>query len=95
MIGDPLGPGNQATSSNRLSSSPVLENFQHRSDCARESTLTQNRSEGAIASQVSLVVIGRKPTIGGSSDTDVNEPIVNPVGLSPCMPVTIVTPVGK
>ena len=58
-------------------------------------TFTQNRSEGAIASHVMLFVIGRNPTIGGSSDTDVNEPIVNPAGWSPFMPVTIVTPVGK
>src|SRR5688572_9562533 len=42
-----------------------------------------------------LFVIGRNPTIGGSSDTEVNEPIVNPAGRSPLMPVTIVTPVGK
>ena len=57
--------------------------------------MTQNLPAGAIASHVSLLTIGRKPTSGGSSDTDVNEPIVNPAGTSPAMPVTIVTPVGK
>ena len=50
---------------------------------------------GAIASHVSLLTIGRNPTSGGSSETDVNEPIVNPAGTSPAQPVTIVTPVGK
>ena len=39
--------------------------------------------------------IGRKPTSGGSSETDMNEPIVNPTGRSSTVPVTTVTPVGK
>src|SRR5688572_28342344 len=95
MIGEPVMPPCHAMSSNRSSSLPALANRQHRSDWARDRTFTQNRSEGAIASHVMLFVIGRKPTIGGSSDTDVNEPIVNPAGRSPFMPVTIVTPVGK
>lgn len=39
---------------------------------------------------------GKKPTIGGSSDTDVNDPMVKPCGRSPgAIPVTTVTPVGK
>jgi hypothetical protein len=50
---------------------------------------------GAIAAQVALFVCGRKPTIGGSSDTDVNEPMVKPTGAAPSIPVMIVTPVGK
>ena len=57
--------------------------------------MTQNRALGAIAVHVSLSTIGRKPTIGGSSDTDVNDPIVKPIGWSPSRPVTIVTPMGK
>src|SRR5918993_4340235 len=57
--------------------------------------LTQNRSEGAIASHVMLFVIGRKPTSGGLSATELKEPMVNPAGRSPLIPVTIVTPVGK
>ena len=44
---------------------------------------------------MALFVCGRKPTIGGSSDTEVNEPIVKPIGSSSCKPDTIVTPVGK
>src|SRR5690606_8108743 len=50
---------------------------------------------GAIAVHVSLVIIGRKPTSGGSSDTDVNDPTVKPVGVPSALPDTIVTPVGK
>ena len=73
----------------------VLANFQHRSDWARDSTFTQNRPDGSIAFHVSLSVIGRNPTIGGCSDTEVNDPIVKPAGRSPSIPVTIVTPVGK
>ena len=57
--------------------------------------MTQNRPAAAIACQVSLLTWGRKPTSGGSSDTDVDDPIVNPAGSSSASPVTIVTPVGK
>src|SRR4029453_18469486 len=95
MIGEPVGAACHSTPSNRSDSLPVLANFQHRSACARLSTLTQKVPLGAIAVHVSLVVIGRKPTIGGSSDTDVNDPIVNPAGRPSAMPETIVTPVGK
>ena len=95
MIGEPVGAGCHSTPSNRSFSLPVLAKRQHRSAWARLSTLTQKLPLGAIAVHVSLVVIGRKPTIGGSSETDVNDPIVNPPGRPSAMPVTIVTPVGK
>ena len=95
MIGEPVGPGVQATSSKRVVSWSLLANFQQRSACCFESTLTQNRPDGAIAAHVVLLVCGRKPTSGGSSETEVNDPIVNPTGASPSMPVTMVTPVGK
>ena len=52
-------------------------------------------SVDAIRSHRSDVVIGKKPTNGGSSDTDVNEPMVNPTGSSSTIAVTTVTPVGK
>src|SRR5690348_13271811 len=95
MIGEPVGPGRHSTSSKRSASLSDLANFQHRSACALDSTFTQNFLPPAIAFQVSLSIIGRNPTKGGSSDTDVNEPIVKPAGWSPSSPVTIVTPVGK
>ena len=57
--------------------------------------MTQNFPPAAIACHVSLAIWGRNPTSGGSSDTDVNDPIVNPAGTSPAQPVTMVTPVGK
>ena len=53
------------------------------------------RPDGAIAAHVLLLTIGRNPTSGGSRETEVNDPIVNPTGASPSMPVMIVTPVGK
>jgi hypothetical protein len=34
-------------------------------------------------------------TWGGSSDSDVNDPMAMPIGLPSCMDVTTVTPVGK
>ena len=58
--------------------------------------LTQNAPVGAISGQLLEESPGRKPTIAGSNDTEVNDPIVSPPG-SPCgvSPVTMVTPVGK
>ena len=49
-----------------------------------------------MAAHRSEFTCGRKPTIGGSSDTDVNVPMVNPTG-SPVavVAVTTVTQVGK
>src|SRR6056297_550733 len=49
-----------------------------------------------MESQVSEPTCGRNPTIGGSSDTEVNEPMVNPCGVPfESIPATTVTPVGK
>ena len=49
-----------------------------------------------MAGQRSESIIGRNPTSGGSSDTEVNEPMVNPTGVpSAVVAVTTVTPVGK
>jgi hypothetical protein len=58
------------------------------------STLTQNVPAEAIRSHVD-VVIGKNPTRGGSSDTEVNEPIVKPTGWPSTMAVTTVTPLGS
>ena len=41
------------------------------------------------------VFCGRKPTSGGSSETETNEPIVNPTGPSDPAAVITVTPVAK
>src|ERR1700741_1144512 len=48
-----------------------------------------------MRSHRSDVVIGKNPTSGGSSDTEVNEPTVNPTGWPSTIAVTTVTPVGK
>ena len=45
--------------------------------------------------QLSDALPGRKPTRGGSSETDVNDPMVRPTGRWPSCAVTTVTPVGK
>src|SRR5687768_11926777 len=95
MIGQPVGEWVHVTSSKRPSPTPLLAKRQQSAACSSRRTLTQNFPAGAIACHVSLLTIGRKPTSGGSSETDVNDPIVKPDGMSPAMPVTIVTPVGK
>ena len=74
---------------------PLLANFQQRSLCLSLSTFTQKLPDFSIACHVVESTWGRNPTRGGSSDTDVNDPILKPTGSSPCIPVTIVTPVGK
>src|SRR3954451_14031612 len=94
-IGEPFGDGSQATSSNRSSSTSRAKD-QQRSPWSAPSTFTQNRPVGAIFCQLIDSAVGRKPTAGGSSDTDVKDPIVMPKGCpSSARPVTIVTPVGK
>src|SRR3954454_13119685 len=95
MIGQPVGEWVQVTSSKRSSPTPLLANRQHSAAWSSRRTLTQNVRDGAIASQVSLLIIGRKPARGGSRETDVNEPMVKPAGTSSAQPVTMVTPVGK
>ncbi len=61
---------------------PDFANFQHRSLCSSLSTFTQKLPDVAIASQVVEPTCGRNPTIGGSSETDVNEPMVKPCGFT-------------
>src|SRR5690349_5730962 len=95
MIGEPFGDGSHLTLLNR-SSSTSRANDQHSSPWSAPRMLTQNRPVGAIFCQLIDSAVGRKPTFGGSSDTDVNEPIVMPNGWpSSASPVTTVTPVGK
>ena len=95
MAGEPVvGAGFQPTPSNG-SVMLLLEKFQHSAAWSAASTFTQNAPERRMRFQRSESIIGRKPTRGGSSDTEVNEPMVNPTGSSPSMPVTTVTPVGK
>src|SRR5262245_27995209 len=74
---------------------PARANRQHRSAWVLRNTLTQKPFVGAIANHVSLSFIAKKPTSGGSSEIDVNEPTVNPIGRPAASPVTTVTPVGK
>src|SRR3546814_15206387 len=57
--------------------------------------LAQNPPDGAITGQVLDVSAMKKPTSGGSRDTDVKEPTATPTGSPPTMPATITTPVGR
>src|SRR3546814_11545177 len=57
--------------------------------------LAQNPPDGAITGQVLDVSAMKKPTSGGSRDTDVKEPTATPTGSPPTMPATITNPVGR
>src|SRR5262245_30864681 len=101
-IGLPVyGAGRQSIPSKRSSAS--FANLQHISTWSSARTLTQKPPLGPISCQLSEVNAGRKPTSGGSNETDVNEPIVRPDGFGgrseprgvATSPVTTVTPVGK
>ena len=101
-IGQPVaGAGVHSTPSKRSSAS--LANRQHSSTWSSASTFTQKAPVGPISCQLSEVKAGRNPTSGGSSETEVNEPMVRPDGLASrsepggagTNPVTTVTPVGK
>ena len=56
--------------------------------------LTQNEPVASIFGQLVEPFPGRNPMRGGSSDTDVNEPIATPTGPSGVAPAMITTPVG-
>ena len=58
-------------------------------------TLTQNDPDSRISFQEPESFPGKNATKGGSSETDVNDPIAIPIGLSLLTAVTAVTPVGK
>ena len=89
-----MGAGVHATPSKGCSTL-LFENCQHSSPWTLPSTFTQNAPDWRILIHRSEVTIGRNPTSGGSSDTDENDPMVNPTGSPSNMPVTTVTPVGK
>jgi hypothetical protein len=54
----------------------------------------QNEPLASILGQVFEFLPGRKPTNGGSIETETNDPMTMASGSSPAMPVTRVTPVG-
>ena len=94
-------PGSQSMPSKRSSAS--LAKRQHSSTWSSARMFTQNAPLGPISCQLSEVKAGRKPTSGGSRETEVNDPMVSPDGLGGwsepggggTSPVTTVTPVGK
>src|ERR1700731_1860683 len=93
MIGAPDGAGRHATPANL--SPPLTANFRHRSSWSKLRMLMQNDLAALILGKLLDFLVGRNATMGGSSDTEVNEPTAIPTG-SPSGPtaVTTVTPVG-
>jgi hypothetical protein len=91
--GAPDGDGCQGTPANL--SAPVVAKVRHRASCRAFSTLTQKAPAAAIRGQLTEVFAGRMAISGGSSDTDVKEPIAIPTGVSSSIAVTMTTPVGK
>ncbi len=92
-MGDPLGAALQLMPSKRFSAS--LANFQHNSVCWLDKTFTQNEPLDAMRGHDVEFIPGKNPTSGGSSETEVNVPIVMPWGSElASRPVTITTDVG-
>jgi hypothetical protein len=82
----------QSTPSNLLP--PDRAKPRHRSSCSSPRTFTQKAPTGTISGQVVDVRAGRKPTSGGSSETETNDPTVSPTGPCRVVAVTTATPVG-
>src|SRR6202167_3848858 len=71
--GAPDGDGCQGTPANL--SAPVVAKVRHRASCRAFRTLTQKAPAAAMRGQLTEVFAGRMAISGGSSDTDVKEPI--------------------
>ena len=92
-IGEPPGPRVHSSSANF--SPPETAKRRASSACASERTLTQKRPVARIAGQLVEVSAGLTAISGGSSETDMKEPIASPAGPSSPWPVTTLTPVGR
>src|SRR3954447_23020583 len=92
-IGAPVRPGFQPMVANL--SEPLLAKTRHTSSWSSPSTFTANEPAFSMCGQLDDVLPGRKPTSGGSSDADVNDPTASPYGAPSSTAVTITTPVGK
>ena len=93
IIGEPVDAGIQGTSANL--SSALLAITPQTSIWSCPITLTQKEPDSRISFQEPESLPGRKATNGGSSDTEVNDPIAIPIGFPLLTAVTAVTPVGK
>ena len=72
-----------------------MANTRHTSSWSSARMLTQNEPVASIWGQLPEDFPGQKPTNGGSSEIEKNEPTAMPTGPSAESPVTTVTPVGK
>ena len=76
-------------------SAPERAKFCDTSICPSASTLTQNRPMARSSGQVRDVRPGANTTSGGSSDSELNDWQVKPIGPSAVSAVTTVTPDAK
>src|SRR3954452_23331108 len=93
MIGAPVHPGFQPIVANL--SALFVAKMRQTSSWSSPSMVTQNAPALWILGQIDEFLSGRNQTSGGSSDTDVNDPIAKPTGEPSNTAITITTPVGK
>jgi hypothetical protein len=70
------------------------EKARHTSSWSAARMFTQNAPVASMRGQLVDPLPGRNPTSGGSSDTDVKDPMATPTGPSSPDPLMITTPVG-
>src|ERR1700733_15890504 len=86
----PCGVGDKATPANL--SLPLRANASLSSCCSALSTLTHRYGTVASSGQDVEVFDGQNSTIGGLSDSEVNDWHVSPVGSPSALPVTVPPP---
>src|ERR1700684_513660 len=93
-IGDPEPAGCHGRSANL--SPPLTAKVRQTDSWSDPRMLTQKWPESRILGQLLDALSGMNATNGGSSDTELNEPIASPDGWrSASIPVITATPVGK
>jgi hypothetical protein len=92
MTGAPVRPGRQPMEANL--SPPLPAKTRQMSSWSSPRMLTQKVPAASISGQLDELLPGKKATRGGSSDTDVKEPMARPAGRPSLMAVTTTTPVG-
>src|SRR4051794_2254192 len=93
MIGAPVRPGFHPIVANL--SALFVAKMRQTSSWSSPRMFTQNAPALWIFGQLDDDLSGRKPTSGGSSDTDVNDPIARPTGDPSNTAGTITTPGGE
>src|SRR4051794_20342279 len=93
-LGEPLDPPARPTPANL--SSVLEENCRQTASWSWARMFTQNRPASRMPGHDDELFPAQKPTSGGSSDTEKNDPTAKPAGR-PSAPAAVmtVTPVGK